>query len=817
MHTGSRASLTAFGGAWMHNRTTAQPRRVPGLLGRLPGLLGRMAQALLVLALLSSAFATSLVVYPFTSQDPLLGVVLADEISATFHEHAVVLGPDVAAGLVPPLVVVDGYINVGRILGGNVWTSPSGPELLRTGSGAQVAVSGTVEQYDGSTVLKLDVAYEGGMRRAELTAEPGDRGRLVNQAVRVIAPLLGLDSAPAAVPSPQLQGDYEAYARSVLLAASGLLSDAAAVQAEQQDGTWPARAAELHDDLRAVAAGDVALPHAQALNSTDAGRRLARRALMALSLETLHEAGAEAAFDTLADLTQLPVAFAWSGILASDRGDFAAAESAFAASAYPYGAALQASLQLAFGNAGAALQMVDDLTATGAAAGSAALTGAYTVALLAEEVQRQKGALQALHRAAPFLAYPLQELSFIAFDEDDALAAAETLTVAVELEPESSLYWTNLGWANYLLGFLTESQQASERAIALDSNAYIAAYNLGLVHAVHGRLATALESYDYAVALDPAIHDEVIVDLVNARELYPGVSAVEYALARLYEAKGLRQDARTAYNRFVRMAAEEGRQDEYSEYLQVAQQRLSALSAPLPPLEIFGDVTLHLGQRGPAAEPYHPGDPLYPSFELSTPGEQLPGLVNVTVSVLQQGADDDQPPLAEATASIETPPGAVGYVVDFVNVALPADLPAGDYVLLVDATSGEELAVNAQTSFSVAAGVVPLRQLFGRNVVMTGLEIESPLYGRADLNSVERVLDRMVQELHDAAPAAEAALPTVVGGRYDGQSGAQLFLNTTADDVALFLAYVAGTGTSETRFTFVDGFAQWAIDGAPNP
>ena len=47
------------------------------------------------------------------------------------------------------------------------------------------------------------------------------------------------------------------------------------------------------------------------------------------------------------------------------------------------------------------------------------------------------------------------------------------------------------------------------------------------MHAVNGRLDAALEAYDYAVALDPAINDEVIVDLVNARQLYPGVSAVE--------------------------------------------------------------------------------------------------------------------------------------------------------------------------------------------------------------------------------------------------------------------------------------------------
>lgn len=781
-------------------------------------LLRRTAHVLLALVLVTGAFASSLLVYPFISQDPLLGVAMADEVAAAFQDEVVVFGPDVAAGVVPPLVVTDGYINLSRVLGGPVWTGPSGPSLLLGGAGVSVAVSGAVEQYEERTVLRLELASEAGTWRSELSAAPGDRARLVRQALWFIAPHLGLEGPPHPVPSPAIAGDYEEYVRSVGLAGNGLVVDAASVRPNLNDGTWPERGAEFQDDLRAVTEGNLALPHASALPETEAARRLARRALMALSLDTLHEAGAEAAFGTLAELTGLGVAFAWNGILAFDRDDFGAAEAAFEAAArqdYPYGLALQSSLQLANGNAGTALGLVDTLVSRGQAAGPAALTGAYTVALLAEDVERQKGSLHELHRAAPYLAYPLQELSFIAFDEDDALAAAQALAVAVDLEPDSSLFWTNLGWAKYLLGFLDESAEASERAIAVDGNAYIAAYNLGLVHAVHGRLDEALEAYDYAVALDPAIHDEVIVDLVNARQLYPGVSAVEYSLARLYEAKGQRQNAREAYRRFLQLARAEGRTDDYAAYLQVAEQRLVALDAPPPPLEIFGDVSLRLGQRGPDTEPFHPGDPVYPSFELSTPGDQLPALVELTLTVQAQDAAEGEEPAVSITASVETPPGAVGYVVDFVDVELPVDLPAGVYTLVVQATSGDELAASGQAGFRVAGDVVPLRQLFGRNVVMTGLEIESPLYGRGDLASVDRVVERMVQELRDAAPAAEAALPTIVGGRYDGLSGAQLFLAATAEEVEEFLAYVARSDTRDSRFTFVDGFAQWAIDGAP--
>src|SRR5690554_115757 len=787
------------------------------MLTRTTALLRRTVLALAALVLLATAVASSLIVYPFTSQDPLLGVAIADEVAAAFHDDAIVFGPDVAAGVVPPLLVVDGYINVGRIVGNDAWSGPSGPLLLRSGAGVDVAVSGAVEQYEESTVLRLEIAHADGTRRAELSAEPGDRARLVATAVRLIASDLGLESPPAPVASPELTGDYEEYVRTVGLAATGLVRDAATVRPSNGDGTWPERGAELLDDLAAVVAGELDMPQAGVIPVEDAGRRLVRRALLALSLDTLHEAGAEEQFAALAELTGLGMAHAWSGVLASDRDDVEAAQAAFERAAdagFTYARALQASLQLAFGNASTALELVDGINALGPEAGPAVLTGAYTVALLAEDIERQKSALHALHRAAPFLTYPLQELSFIAFDEDDALAAAEALVVAVELDPESSLFWTNLGWANYLLGFLEESAEASKRAIELDANAYIAAYNLGLVYAVWGDLDAAMESYDYAVSLDPAVHDEVIVDLVNARELYPDATAVEYALARLYEAKGQRQNARAAYRRFAEKAtAAEG--DELADYVQAATQRIEVLSAPLPPLEIFGDVSLSLGQRGPNAQPFHPGDPLFPSFELSTPGDQLPALVDLTISVVPQGAEEGAEPVAVTTAAVETPPGAVGYVVDFVEVELPADLQAGEYNLLVEATSGEELSASASTAFSVSGEVVPLRQLFARNVIMTALEIPTPLYDRSDMDRPESVIERMVQELRDSAPAAEAALPLIESGRYEGLSGSELFLAATPQDVTEFLAYVASSDTSDTRFTFVDGFAQWAIDGAP--
>src|SRR5690606_31017184 len=124
--------------------------------------------------------------------------------------------------------------------------------------------------------------------------------------------------------------------------------------------------------------------------------------------------------------------------------------------------------------------------------------------------ERQEAALIALHRASPFLAYPLESLSYIYFDEENALRAVQVLTVAVELEPESSLYWTNLGWAWYLLGDLVRSEEASIRALSLDGTQSVAAYNLGLARTVTGRLEEALPAYEQALRFDPEVNDEAV-------------------------------------------------------------------------------------------------------------------------------------------------------------------------------------------------------------------------------------------------------------------------------------------------------------------
>ncbi|MBX3141990.1 MAG: tetratricopeptide repeat protein [Trueperaceae bacterium] len=783
-----------------------------------------LAAAAAAFAPLSAAFAATLAIHPFDSDDTLLGFAVADELAAAFDAPGaselaadvgpslLVLGPEVAGGAIPPLVADGGFVGLSRVVGGDVMFGPAGADLLRTGLGVDVAVTGRVLVMEDDYRLELQVAGEGGAISATLSAPHGRRDRLVAQAARVVARALAGGTpadAPSAVPTAvgnvPLEGAYATYLTAVVYAAGGLVTDAATVLTGVPAADLSPRAARLKDDLDAVVAG---APVAGAADA-DPGRLL-RRAVLELGLPTFDDVATAAAFARVASATDLPLAYAWAAIMAVSAGDLDGAHEPLAlaeAGGYPYAATLAASLASSTGDVEAYRAGLERVVAGEADSGSAALLGASVVAQMAEDTQAEKAALHALGRAAPFLTYTFERLSYIAFDEEDAAAAAGALAVAVQLDPESDLYWTNLGWSYYLLGFLERSEAASLHAVELDANQFIANYNVGLVRSVTGRLAEAVDAYDRAMRLDPSVDDEAIKDLESARSLYPDATSVYYSLGYLYDADGRRAEARTALRTFVRRAGAAGL---YPEFVATATQRLVVLDAPPPPLELFGDVVVHLGVRGPEAAPFGPGDTLYPSFEVSTPGDELPATLHVKLALtVAEGSD------LEATADSHVPAGAVGYVIDTVGLELPLDLAAGTYELVVTVEGMDGESVSARSSVEVTGSPVDLRRLLGRGVVMTALETSLPLYSAKDLATPDRLVDVLVGELRAGAAAAEQALPAIEGGRFAGLSGGALFSESSADDVRDYLAYLLASDLTDYRFTFVDGYAQWALDGAP--
>jgi tetratricopeptide (TPR) repeat protein len=755
----------------------------------------RLLLTLVATLLLGTVSAQTLVIYPFGSQDALAGIAVADRIAAAIDD-AEVLGPEIAPGVVPPMVVAGGFLNPVVFLDQQGFASPTGAALLQDATGADLAVTGELLFESDEAVLQLYLDGDVG-ESLSLRAPFDQLGRLADLAASAIAARLGVDRGPRGG-AIDLSGPYGDHVRAIGLVGAGLV-DQALAQLEDlsaSGGELLPETEALIADLRAVAAGeatsDPALGAVVSINS--------------------------AAFDELTAIryqerfrlaSALPVADVWTGALAASINDRALASEAFARAAdtYAYGTAARASYRDTNG-----LEGVDaDLSAIDAAyvrgeAGPATLLGVSLLAQGRGDIAMEKRALQRLGDVAPFFVYPFERLSFIAFDEEDGMAASEAMAVAVELDPDSDLYWTNYGWALYLVGLLDQSEAASLRATLIDPTQFIAFYNLGLSRVVTGRLELAMDDYGEALRFDPEVDDEAIFDLENALTLYPDESAIHFALATMYQSEGRRSEAADQYELYVQRSAAD------APFTGIAARRVDALRAPPPPIEIAGAVELSLGRRGIAASPYHPGEDLYLSFEVLTPGESLPELLSVSVALV--GADGAR--VAEAEAEVEVPQGAIGFVIDDVPLPLPPTLAAGSYRIELSVLANEGRAAIADAEVTIEGAPELLRQLLGRNVVLQELESGLPLVDERDLVRPEVLTQALLAELARTADAAEGALPVIESGRFEGQGGGQLFRESIASDIEDFVTFLLRQGTAEASFTFVDAYAQWALEGAPS-
>ena len=758
----------------------------------------RVAATLVALLLLGAVCAQSIVIHPFGGQNLELGALVADRAAAALADvGAEVYGPEVAPTLVPPLVVPNGFLNPAAFLGPAGIDGPTGAELLGQTIGTDLAATGTIRFRDGALELEMYVWDDGDYDAILRFDAPEDAPEaLATSVARALARRAGLP-APSPVDPIALDGSDGAYARALTLVGAGFLVQAR--EALREAEALPARAERLLADLDA-ALGDAA-------TEADA----VRAAVFSLASEDFDAAATSDRFERVAAERDLPSARLWIGVLAASANDRERAREAFAAAAeaYPFGRAAQASFLQARNLEDVDVVAVADAAELGADAAS--WLALAIVAGNAGDVRVEKLLLQRLAREAPYFTYPFERLSFIAFDEDDALAAAEALVVAVELAPDSDLYWTNLGWAYYLLGFLERSEIASERAVELDPTQYIAHYNLGLAHAVRDDLQSAMPSYDEALRFDPEVDDAAIEDLENALELYPGVPAVHYALAYLYAAEGRRTEAADQYEAYL--TAGDAGTELSPTFAQRAQQQLAALRAPPAPLEISPGAELVLGAADVQAAPYHPGDPIAPVFELFTPGDALPVRVDVTVAIL--GPDGAE--IATSASEIAVPTGAIGFLVEGLRLELPRNAEPGSYVFEVRADAGEGQATVERLPFEVEGEPVALRWLLGRGVVLEALDTGAPLYGARDLVRAERLPEILVQELRARADAAAGAIPVIEAGRFEGLGGSELFRASTAADVTDFLAYLRAQGTADTRIVFAESYAQWAVEGAPTP
>ena len=745
----------------------------------------------LALALSGAASAQSVLVHPFESEGSLLGTAVADSVALALRPEAdVVIGPAAAPSLVPPVVYGDGFIGPLAVVESGGIADLHGAMLLRSGVGVDLAASGrVVSDAEGLRLDLVAASADGTTIRRTVRAPETEPAVLARRAATILALEAGLP-VPAAPAPIDMAGPDDARARALALLAGGFAEEADALfERAAEAGDVSPRLDELRQALTAVREGrpaaDPALGAALALTVlADDERTMAY-------MEALAEAG-------------VPAGHAWIGAIATSVGDHERAEAAYgrAASEYAYGAAAAA----AFANSGVA----DAPDLEGPIAGDGGDPASLVVAVLSAEVAgdpaREEAALRALAAATPTFAWPFERLGYLAFDADGPLAAAQALAVAVDLQPDSDLYWTNLGWAWYLLGFWDRSEEASERALELAPDAVIAGYNLGLVRARRGRLADAMPPYRASLAADPEVDDEALRDVENAIEERPEVASLHYVLARLYEAEGRRDEAATAYERFLELG---GWGDPFDGR---AADRAEALRAPPPPLEIAGDLALRLGTVGVTA--WHPGDPVALRFEVITPGEALPGTLTARAEVVPEGAGE---PVVTSEATVDVPPDAIGYVVEELAFELPPSLEAGTYRVGVTVRGGGEQRAEASAPLRVEGAPEALRRLVGRGVELTGYASGRPLFTAEDVVRSDAVLPRLVQELASAAEAAEEALPEISEGPFAGLGGREAFESSDEGDVRAFLRFLVEEGVSDVRLTFVDAYAQWLVEGAPAP
>ncbi len=733
-------------------------------------------------------------VFPFVSSEPRLGVAVADRLTHAFTDASI--PPELSLGLVPPLLLEAGtFISPLNLLGDEGTASRFAAAFLREALHVDTAVTGKVQLTGAGLELKLFVARPDGTRSFLFRAPDGSPERLVAQAQGALRSTAALTPKSGARLALDLSSPYGTFVDGLVALGGGFPEEAlpllrragAALRAEPR---WRTRAEAV-----------------QELLSDRPNEAVARypllAAVVALNTQPFSEQVVTRAF---AD-NPLPLAALWRTLLAVQAEDDETARAGFTVlSDYPYAESQRLLYRLSEDGAGLKTDL-QTLQNRYPDALSVLVSGLFLAQGLGDRALEQTLATR-LSELAPAFAYPYERLSQLAFDRDDPQAAAVALRTATRLEPQSDLYFTNLGWAYYLLGALGASETASEEALRLNPGEVIALYNLGLVQTVTGRLGLALGTYAQATDLDLQADDQLdpaaTEDLQNALDSYPDVPSIYFALGTLLEVEGKIGPAAAQFERY----AAEGKGPLVAE----ANARVTALRAPAPPLRL-APVQLGVGAEARAVADYIPGDLLYARFELSTPGDAL--LVPLEVALKLEDKGGTAVSETSSTERAPLPPNTVALEITDAALPLPQNLKPGRYALKVSVRSRGRT-VRAQVPVTVSTRTPSLvRQLIGRGVTLRGLTTGSPLYPDGALED-GALVETLLAELSRASAQAAETLPEVVSGRFAGQGGAAVFGSSREQDVRDFLSYVLQTGEN-TDGAFAELYARWALAGAPLP
>ena len=269
-----------------------------------------------------------LAVFPFVSDEPRLGVAVADRLTHAFSDASI--PPELALGLVPPLLLPEGaFVSPLNLLGDEQTGGRYAAALLRETLGVETAVTGRV-RYTAAPVggleLELFVARPEGARSFLFRAPEAFPDQLVRQAQAALVGFADLTARPEARFSVDLSSPYGTFVDGLINLGSGfpveasplLQRAAAALSAEPR---WQRRAAGLEALLSARPAAARA-------------RYPLLAAVVALNTQPFDEGTVTEAFSG----SDLPLARLWTALLAAQTGG-AAAELFAAAPDYPFSAA----------------------------------------------------------------------------------------------------------------------------------------------------------------------------------------------------------------------------------------------------------------------------------------------------------------------------------------------------------------------------------------------------------------------------------------------------------------------------------------------